>query len=138
MPGNYQSMGMPKFSVSNLSITPNSVKVGEAVNISIYVTNNGMQTGKYSVVLRIGGVVENISDIEYIVTDSEIEALVLESTLIKKHKPRYNIRLKDDKKYPYITVTLSEAYPRVLLTRRLSVPWQIWAEEGQGEAVCLL
>ena len=62
MPGNYQSMGMPKFSVSNLSITPNSVKVGEAVNISIYVTNNGMQTGKYSVVLRIGGVVENISD----------------------------------------------------------------------------
>lgn len=61
-PGNYQSMGMPKFSVSNLSITPNSVKVGEPVNISIYVTNNGMQTGKYSVVLRIGGVVENISD----------------------------------------------------------------------------
>ena len=62
MPVNYQSMGMPKFSVSNLSITPNSVKVGEPVNISIYVTNNGMQTGKYSVVLRIGGVVENISD----------------------------------------------------------------------------
>lgn len=61
MPG-YQSMGMPKFSVSNLFITPNSVKVGEPVNISIYVTNNGMQTGKYSVVLRIGGVVENISD----------------------------------------------------------------------------
>jgi hypothetical protein len=63
MPGNYQSMGMmPKFSVSNLSITPNSVKVGEAVNISIYVTNNGTQTCKYSVVLRVGGVVENISD----------------------------------------------------------------------------
>jgi len=62
MPGNYQSMGMPKFSVSNLFITPISVKVGEPVNISIYVTNNGMQTGKYSVVLRIGGVVENISD----------------------------------------------------------------------------
>jgi hypothetical protein len=62
MPGNYQSMGMPRFSVSNLSITPNNVKVGEAVNISIYVTNNGMQAGKYSIVLRIGGVVENISD----------------------------------------------------------------------------
>jgi hypothetical protein len=61
-PVNYQSMGMPKFSVSNLSITPNSVKVGEAVNISIYVTNNGMQASKYSVVLRISGVVENISD----------------------------------------------------------------------------
>ena len=59
----YQSTGMPKFSVSNLTITPNNVKVGEPVNISIIVCNNGMQTGKYSVVLRIGGVVENISDL---------------------------------------------------------------------------
>ncbi|MCU0822106.1 MAG: excinuclease ABC subunit UvrC [Spirochaetes bacterium] len=63
--------------------------------------------------------IKNISDIEYIVTDSEIEALVLESTLIKKHRPRYNIRLKDDKRYPYIAVTLSESYPRVIITRRL-------------------
>ena len=56
-------MSMPKFSVSNLTITPNNVKVGEPVNISIIVSNNGMQTGKYSVVLRVGGVVENISDL---------------------------------------------------------------------------
>ncbi|MHB8085803.1 MAG: COG1361 family protein [Dehalococcoidia bacterium] len=56
-------MSMPKFSVSNLTITPNKVKVGEPVNISIIVSNNGMQTGKYSVVLRVGGVVENISDL---------------------------------------------------------------------------
>jgi len=62
MEAGYQSMGMPKFAVSNLTITPNKVKVGEPVNISIIVCNNGMQTGKYSVVLRIGGVVENISD----------------------------------------------------------------------------
>lgn len=61
-PGVYQSTGMPKFVVSNLTITPNAVKVGEIVNISIIVSNNGAQTGKYSVVLRIGGVVENISD----------------------------------------------------------------------------
>ncbi|MBN1374638.1 MAG: hypothetical protein JXA01_00640 [Dehalococcoidia bacterium] len=63
IPGGYQSMGMPKFSVSNLTITPNNVKVGEQINISIIVSNNGVQTGKYSVVLRIGGVVENISDL---------------------------------------------------------------------------
>lgn len=62
MAGGYQTGGMPKFAVSNLTITPNKVKVGEPVNISIIVCNNGIQTGKYSVVLRIGGVVENISD----------------------------------------------------------------------------
>jgi len=53
---------MPKFAVSNLIITPNSVKVGEPINVSVIVLNNGIQTGKYSVVLRISGVVENISD----------------------------------------------------------------------------
>lgn len=56
-------MGMPKFSVSNLTITPNKVKVGEPVSINIIVSNNGVQQGKYSVVLRIGGVVENITDL---------------------------------------------------------------------------
>lgn len=55
-------MGMPKFSVNSLTITPNNVKVGEPVNISIMVSNNGIQAGKYSVVLRISGVVENITD----------------------------------------------------------------------------
>ena len=63
MSGGFQSMGMPKFAVSNLTITPNKVKVGESVNISVIVSNNGLQTGKYSVVLRIGGVVENITDL---------------------------------------------------------------------------
>jgi hypothetical protein len=63
MPGAYQAMGMPKFSVSNLTITPNNVKAGDQVIVSIIVSNNGIQTGKYSVVLRIGGVVENISDV---------------------------------------------------------------------------
>jgi len=63
--------------------------------------------------------VKNIEDIEYIITDSEIEALILESNLIKKHKPRFNIRLKDDKKYPYIAVTFDEKYPRVRYTRKI-------------------
>ncbi len=63
--------------------------------------------------------VKKIEDIEYIVTESEIEALLLESTLIKKHRPRFNIRLKDDKRYPYIAVTLGEDFPRVIYTRNV-------------------
>ena len=65
---------------------------------------------------------KNIRDIDYIVTDSEIEALILESTLIKEHKPKFNVQLKDDKRYPYIAVTLGEDYPRVVFTRKLSNP----------------
>jgi excinuclease ABC subunit C len=60
--------------------------------------------------------VGRIEDVEVIVTDSEAEALILEDTLIKKHKPRYNINLKDDKSYPYVKVT-SEPYPRIFQTR---------------------
>jgi len=63
MPGAYQAMGRPEFSVSNLTITPNNVKAGDQVKISIIVSNNGPQAGKYSVVLRVGGMVENISDV---------------------------------------------------------------------------
>ena len=55
-------------------------------------------------------------DLEYIVTDTELEALILEANLIKTHKPRYNISLKDDKKYPYIRIT-KEAFPRIVVTR---------------------
>jgi len=60
-----------------------------------------------------------INEFEFIVTDSEIEALILECNLIKKHKPKFNVRLKDDKNYPYIKVTMNENYPRILMTRRL-------------------
>lgn len=59
-----------------------------------------------------------IKDFEYIVTESEQEALLLENSLIKKHQPRFNVRLKDDKTYPYIKVDLSEDFPRVYITRR--------------------
>ncbi|MCP4361284.1 MAG: excinuclease ABC subunit UvrC, partial [Chloroflexi bacterium] len=63
--------------------------------------------------------VSEIEDIEFIVADSELEALLLENTLIKKYQPRYNVRLKDDKRYPYIKVHWQEPYPRVTTTRRL-------------------
>ena len=63
--------------------------------------------------------VENIASFSYIVTDTELEALVLECTLIKKHKPKYNIRLKDDKNYPFIKITTNEAYPRAFVARTL-------------------
>ena len=61
--------------------------------------------------------VSRIARFEYIVTDSELEALVLECNLIKEHQPRYNTMLKDDKTYPYIKVTVGEAFPRVLFSR---------------------
>jgi excinuclease ABC subunit C len=68
---------------------------------------------------KVRAMVSNIDYFEYIVTDSEIEALVLECNLIKKYQPKYNILLKDDKQYPYIKVTINEDYPKVFMTRRL-------------------
>ncbi len=69
---------------------------------------------------QIAKMVEQIDHFEYIVTDSELEALVLENNLIKEHKPRYNTLLKDDKTYPYVKVTVTEAFPRVLFSRRMA------------------
>ena len=63
--------------------------------------------------------VPNVREFEYIVTDSEMEALLLECNLIKKHHPYYNILLKDDKSYPYIKVTVQEMFPRIFITRRM-------------------
>jgi len=63
--------------------------------------------------------VGEIDELEFIVTDSELEALILEANLIKKHRPRYNVRFKDDKRYPYIKITTSTAYPKVVITRRI-------------------
>ena len=63
--------------------------------------------------------VEHIADFDYIMTDTETEALVLECNLIKKYRPKYNILLKDDKQYPYIKLTLNEEYPRIYMTRKI-------------------
>jgi excinuclease ABC subunit C len=63
--------------------------------------------------------VGEIDELDFIVTDSELEALILEANLIKKHRPRYNVRFKDDKRYPYIKITTSASYPKVVITRRI-------------------
>ncbi|MGE5613245.1 MAG: excinuclease ABC subunit UvrC [Bacillota bacterium] len=68
---------------------------------------------------KVAAMVEKVSEFECIVTDTELEALILECNLIKDLKPKYNIMLKDDKNYPYIKVTMNEDYPRIFMTRRV-------------------
>ena len=63
--------------------------------------------------------VSNIHDLEFIITDTELEALILECELIKKYRPHYNVRLKDDKHYPYVKITCAEDFPRIYATRRM-------------------
>ncbi len=67
---------------------------------------------------KVRALVSEVADLEFIVTDSELEALILEANLIKQHRPRYNVRLKDDKRYPYIKIT-RDPYPKVVITRRM-------------------
>jgi len=69
--------------------------------------------------LKVAKMVENIHDFDYIITDNENEALILENNLIKENNPKYNILLKDDKTYPFIKVTLNEEFPRIIMTRRI-------------------
>ncbi len=68
---------------------------------------------------KVRAIVSDVADIDFIITDTELEALILEANLIKQHRPRYNVRLKDDKRYPYIQVTWADPYPKVLITRRM-------------------
>jgi excinuclease ABC subunit C len=68
---------------------------------------------------KTDALVEQIADLEFIVTDNEVEALILEASLVKKHKPRYNIKLQDDKSYPHLKLTINEPFPKVVITRRI-------------------
>ena len=76
-------------------------------------------TDSYAKSSKIQQMVSSVAYFEYIITDSELEALVLENNLIKENRPRYNTMLRDDKTYPYIKVTLGEDYPRIILTRQM-------------------
>jgi excinuclease ABC subunit C len=93
------------------------IYVGKAINLrnrvrSYFHVPNGQAP-------KVRRLVEHIADLEFIVTGSELEALILECNLIKKHRPRYNVRLKDDKRYPYLKITLQEDYPRIYTVRRM-------------------
>ena len=68
---------------------------------------------------KTAALMAKVADIDLIVTDSEIEALILEANLVKEHKPRYNVNLKDDKRYPYLQLTVNEPFPRLMVTRRV-------------------
>jgi len=68
---------------------------------------------------KTDALLKQIADVEFIVTDNEVEALILEATLTKKHKPRYNVNLKDDKSYPHLKLTINEPFPKVVITRRI-------------------
>lgn len=91
------------------------IYVGKAKNlknrVSQYFRNSKSHGEKVKAMIR------NICEFEYIITDSEMEALILECNLIKKYRPRYNILLKDDKHYPFIKITMNEDFPRVYVTR---------------------
>ena len=93
------------------------IYVGKAISLKNRVRQYFQSSRNKSV--KIQQMVERISRFEYIVTDSELEALVLECNLIKEHRPKYNTMLKDDKSYPFIKVTLGEEYPRVLFACRM-------------------
>ncbi len=96
------------------------IYVGKAVNLRARVRSyfhaNAMDMEYAPKTARL---VAEIDCIDFIVTDSELEALILEANLIKKHRPRYNVRLKDDKRYPYIKVHWQDNYPKVTITRRM-------------------
>ena len=70
--------------------------------------------------------VSRIHDFEYILTDNELEALILENNQIKKYKPRYNVLLKDDKNFPYLKLTIKEAFPRLISSRKLKKDGSIY------------
>lgn len=94
------------------------IYVGKAVNLKSRVRSYFHRSNAYTSP-KARRLAEEIVDIEFIVADSELEALLLENTLIKKHQPRYNVRLKDDKRYPYIKVHWQDPFPRVTTTRQV-------------------
>jgi len=93
------------------------IYIGKAKNLKARVKSYLMDSKDHSAKTR--ALVHNIQTIEYILTKTEVEAFLLEASLIKKHRPKYNIRLKDDKAYPYIKLSWSDEYPRLYLARKV-------------------
>ena len=93
------------------------IYVGKAISLKNRVRQYFQSSKNHS--SKVKSMVKNINSFEYIITDSELEALILECNLIKKYRPKYNVLLRDDKTYPYIKVTVNEDYPRVLKVRKV-------------------
>src|SRR6267378_3996464 len=93
------------------------IYVGKARNlrnrVNAYLVGKGVRDPKTFALTT------EIEEIDFVTTNNELEAILLENNLIKQHQPRYNILLRDDKTYPYLKVTMSEDFPRVVFTRRL-------------------
>lgn len=93
------------------------IYVGKAISLKNRVRQYFQSSKNHS--SKVKSMVSNIESFEYIITDSELEALILECNLIKQYRPKYNVLLRDDKTYPYIKVTVNEDYPRVMKVRRV-------------------
>lgn len=93
----------------------NIIYVGKSLSLKKRVSQYFMQTDQDT---KTRALVNSIANLEYMVTPTEIDALILESNLIKEHRPRYNVNLKDDKQYPFIKITVNEEFPRIFLTHR--------------------
>lgn len=93
------------------------IYIGKAKNlknrVSSYFRNRGAADAKTAAMMA------RVADVDLLVTDSEIEALILEANLVKEHKPRYNVNLKDDKRYPYLKLTVNEKFPQLVVSRRV-------------------
>ena len=95
----------------------NIIYVGKAINLKNRVRQYFQSSKNHSI--KVKKMVQHIASFEYIITRSEVEALVLECNLIKKYDPKYNIRLKDDKTYPYIKVNVQDAFPKMTVVRQM-------------------
>jgi excinuclease ABC subunit C len=97
------------------------IYVGKAKNLRNRVRSY-FQTGRtadFSYGIKTGELVKQIADVEIIVTDNEVEAFILEATLVKQHQPYFNYKLKDDKSYPHLKLTINEPFPKCVITRRI-------------------
>ena len=93
------------------------IYIGKAVNLRNRVRSYFQQSGVTENPLT-AQMMRYVTEVDYIVTSNEIEALILENNLIKSHQPRYNVKLKDDKRYPFLRVTTNEPFPRIMITRK--------------------
>ncbi len=100
------------------------IYIGKAKNLKLRVRSYFLESQQLD--YRIINLIPNITDVEWIVTHTEAEALILEDKLIKAHKPKYNIQLKDDKSYPYFKLSIGERYPRLTLVREITKDGSIY------------